>query len=102
MTITHLQHRTGHPGPRVDGPAGRQAGQARQRFRFVANAKAATGLIILGIYVPVRDHRAVDRAVRPGRAQQRPGAAAVGRRTGSAPPTSARTSSARSWSAPAA
>ena len=51
---------------------------SRRHFRFVANRKAATGLVILGVLHAPRDHRPVDRAVRPVRPRPRPAAGAVG------------------------
>ena len=38
-------------GSMAQPAAGKPAKAKRQRFRFIANKKAATGLIILGIYV---------------------------------------------------
>ena len=76
--------------------------RGRRRFRFVANGKAATGLVILGIFVAPRDHRPVDRAVRPGRAELTASTRRRRRHLVRHHPPRARTSSARSWSAPAA
>ena len=80
----------------------RPAKAKRRRFRFVANAKAATGLIILGIYVlfaiigpwvaPYDPDARSDDLVQP------PSADALVRHH---PPRPGR-ASARSWSAPAA
>ncbi len=84
----------------IPAPARRAEMAARRRFRFVANPKAATGLVILTVYLVLA---VIGPWIAPS---TRTRAATTFSRappggTGSAPPIWARTSSARSWSAPA-
>ena len=105
------QHRRGERGarPAVAG-AGHRRDAVRARRRRAdrasssscATRKAITGLVILGFFLLIADHRPVDRAVRPERAQRRhPAAAVVGALVRHHPPRPGHLL-ARSSSAPAA
>ena len=69
LTMTVDQPQSSTVTPEIDDrDATTPPPRASRRFRFVPTRKAATGLVDPRLLRAPRDHRPVDRAVRPGRA----------------------------------